>query len=200
MAQLQTTSITGTGSISGFALVGAKAQQTAGAGEGLVVNTSGSSTINLATIEGALNNYTQLNVINVMTANTASVDIVGTNDVGNESGNYIDMGINSSIYAVPNNIGVANDAYFYSAANKLYIGNASTGSNANIYFFAGGFDSVANTHMFISSSGNIGIGTINPTTALQVNGNISASMFTGPVQGGSRIGWAVAGLFNMNIA
>jgi hypothetical protein len=86
-------------------------------------------------------NYLQLNIINLGTGSLASSDIVATNDIGDETSYYIDMGVNSSGYNTPNAVGTGSDAYLYSTARHLHIGNVS---NYPIQFFAGGLDSDAN--------------------------------------------------------
>jgi len=86
-------------------------------------------------------NYLQLNIINLGTGSLASSDIVATNDIGDETSYYIDMGVNSSGYNTPNAVGTGSDAYLYSTARHLHIGNVS---NYPIQFFAGGLDSDVN--------------------------------------------------------
>jgi hypothetical protein len=72
-----------------------------------------------------------------------------------------------------------------SSNGEMYIGNASTGGNSNVKLFAGGLDGDVNTHLFISSSGRVGINvTASLGADLQVNGSISASSYTGSVFGG----------------
>lgn len=134
-----------------------------------------------------VNGYVETNIQNTNAGTNASTDVVATSNVGGEIGGFIDMGINSSTYTTANNIGGPNDAYLYmtSSNGEMYIGNASTGANSNIKFFGGGLDGDANTHMFISSSGRIGINvTASLGADLQVNGSISASSYTGSVFGG----------------
>ncbi len=139
---------------------------------------SGSSTnVTIASFNTSINNYCQILVQNNSASTSASADIVVTNNSGSETTNYIDLGINSTTYSLIGNIGNANDAYLYSTASHLFIGNATP--TKNLYLFAG---SLTNTSSFVlSSSGNVGIGVVNPFNTLQVQGNISASAFTGSV-------------------
>lgn len=106
---------------------------------------------NLIVGRGRINeNYLQLNLTNLGSGSAASTDIVATNDIGDEASYYIDMGVNSSNYSVPNAVGIGNDAYLYSTARHLHIGNAS---NYPIQFFVGGIDSDANRKMQLNPNG-----------------------------------------------
>jgi len=114
--------------------------------------------------------YLQLNITNKGTGSAASSDIVATNDIGNETSYYIDMGVNSSGYNTPNAVGTASDAYVYSTARHLHIGNAS---NYPIQFFAGGLDSDANRKL-----------QLNPNGLHELTGSLSATQgFTGSLFG-----------------
>lgn len=103
-----------------------------GAAEALLVS---GSTYNIIVGESTQNNYTQLNIHNHSAGVNASSDVVATNDTGNESGNFIDMGINSSGFT--GYLGVANEAYIYNTGSNLLIGNTTRGTNANLKLFAG---------------------------------------------------------------
>jgi hypothetical protein len=125
--------------------------------EKLLVDAGTTSSFNVISGKGTINNYLQLNIQNRSSGNSASSDVVATADNGTESVNFIDMGINSSTYnAAAFNVTGANDAYLYSTGNDLAIGNA-TASKA-LKFFTGGTVS-ANERMRIDGSGNVGIGT-----------------------------------------
>ena len=54
--------------------------------------------------------------------------------------------------------------------NQVFMGNGN--ANGGFLFFTGG-GAVANERMRITSTGNVGIGTTNPTTKLTVNGSIT---------------------------
>lgn len=123
---------------------------------------------NIMNAKANVNNYAQINVVNKSSGNLSSSDVVATNNTGTESINYIDMGINGSNFS-SGIIGTANDAYLYSTGRELYIGNATTGVNSNIKFFAG--DAALNVDMIISgTTGHVGIGTLAPTERLDVSG------------------------------
>ena len=102
---------------------------------------------NLVQIKGKINTYAQVTVQNTSSGSVASSDIVAINNLGNDTSYYIDMGINSSGYSLPNVVGNANDAYLFSVAEHLHIGNTA---NYPIQFFAGGFDSDANRKFQLS--------------------------------------------------
>jgi hypothetical protein len=136
--------------------------------ETLTISAKSTTSYNIITAKSNVNNYTQLNIINKSYGVNSSADVVATNNTGNESTNFIDMGINGSNFS--GNIGIGNDAYLYSTGRELYIGNANTGATGNIRFFAGNIGS--STQMFISGgTGNVGIGTTLPTQKLHVSGN-----------------------------
>jgi hypothetical protein len=140
--------------------------------EKLLVDAGTTTSVNGMAVKGTVNNYLQLNIQNRSTGPSASTDIVATADNGNESTNYIDMGINGS----GNNgrfFGNANDSYLYSLGQNLNIGNGTVGKY--MAFITGGIDQITNERMRIDGAGNVGIGTTTPSQKLDVNGNINAS-------------------------
>ena len=125
--------------------------------EQLMVDVTGSNTINVIGAYGTTDSYIQLNIRNRTGSISASTDIVATNDTGNETGNYVDLGINSSGYGL-GFVGQKNDGYLYNTGSDFYIGNTSP--NKNLYLFAGG----------LTNTGSIKIDS---------NGNITGSKFVG---------------------
>jgi hypothetical protein len=88
------------------------------------------------------------------------------------------MGINSSTYINNGNgVGRENDAYLYSTASQLWIGNGTQGPDGNLYIFAGGMGPAARADLFISSSGKIGIGDSVTASFGTENLKISGSVF-----------------------
>jgi hypothetical protein len=95
---------------------------------------------------------------NTNSGHTASTDIVIIGDVGNFDTGYIDMGINSSTYSGFTGVtalGGASDAYLFSTANDLYIGNAS--SDKKVVLFNGGFETNLYSKFYMHEQGTITI-------------------------------------------
>lgn len=136
--------------------------------ERLLIDAGSSSSYNLIYAKGSVNNYLQFNIQNNHGGQTASTDIVATANNGNESSNYINMGINSGGYAGASILGYTNRAYLYSTGTDLVIGNAS--NNQNLIFFNGGTDN-ANEVIRVDAAGDVGVANSNPQAKLDVGGN-----------------------------
>ncbi|HLY70955.1 MAG TPA: hypothetical protein VKR53_14580 [Puia sp.] len=137
--------------------------------EKLLVQAGTTTSFNLVQGHGKINNYLQLNVQNDSAGTLSSSDVVATADNGNETVNFVDLGINSSANT-QNVMGAADDAYLYATGNNFLIGNG-TASKA-LVFMTGGTTQSANERMRVDGSGNVGIGTTAPTTVLDVNGTV----------------------------
>jgi hypothetical protein len=124
----------------------------------------------------------QMKVMNRSAGANASSDIVVESDNATELGNFINLGINSTGYA-GSSVGGPGDGYLFmtSSVGELHIGNATVADTSNVRIFTNGPASDANTKIFVSASGQVGIGVSNPRSTLQVQGNISASAFTGSI-------------------
>jgi hypothetical protein len=146
----------------------------------LRLNSSSNNSYNLITAFNNINNYSQINLNNANTGSGASSDFVATADNGNETTFYVDMGVNNSGYINNGNgVGHANDAYMYSTANDLYIGNASVGKK--LILFNGGLDTTTYAKFYLHEDGAITINTSykdpnNPAAIRVLNGNASTSM------------------------
>lgn len=125
--------------------------------------------------KGNTNSYAQLNIQNGSAGTASSSDVVATANNGNESVNYIDMGINGGGNTSTGIYGGANTAYLYSTGNDFALGNAT--ANKNLLFFTGGTAS-ANERMRINGSGNVGIGNTSPNSTLSITGSIAVSYFS----------------------
>ena len=136
--------------------------------ERLLVDAGNTSSFNVISGTGTINNYLQLNIQNNSPGAAASSDVVATSDNGTESVNYVDLGINSSGYSSSGVLGGANNAYLYSASNDFVIGNAT--ASKNLRFFTGGTNT-SNERMRIDGNGNVGVNTTSPNSTLDVAGS-----------------------------
>ena len=129
----------------------------------------------LAHFHGNLNQYVQVILNNVNSGLSASSDYVLENDIGTETTNFLDLGINSSNYndAAFSAMG-AGDGYLYSQNSSITIGTANSGA---IKFITNGTTS-ADIRAVITSSGNVGIGNTSPNAKLQVTGTANISGLT----------------------
>lgn len=99
---------------------------------------------------GNSNNYFESVWQNANTGNNSSTDLVLVADSGNDSVNFIDLGINGSGYNQSAfNIGGALDAYLYSSNSNLAIGTAA--NNGTITFHANGTTST-DAKMYINAT------------------------------------------------
>lgn len=99
-------------------------------GENRILN---SDTFNYLVATGNYDGYQQINISNKRASQNASSDFIATMDIGNESNYYVNLGINSSQYS-GSEIGYTGDAYLYSKASNLYIGNRTSGQK--LYLFS----------------------------------------------------------------
>lgn len=145
-----------------------------------IVNANSGST-SMIRSESNIDDFAEINSVNNNSGTTASSDVVATNNLGvlDDTQGYIDMGINSSNFNVPNQIGSANDAYLYSTGNDLYIGNATP--DKKLVLFNGGSDTTAYAKFYIHEDASITINTAqvdanNPAAIRIVNANGTTSM------------------------
>jgi hypothetical protein len=141
--------------------------------EKLLVNAGTTTSYNAVAARGSVNNYFQLNINNQNTGTNASSDVVATADNGNETSNYVDLGINSSI----NNSGVmggADDAYLYSASKNLVVGTANAGMA--VIFLTGGTSVTTNERFRITGTGAVGINNSSPNSTLFVRGSLATNI------------------------
>ncbi len=149
--------------------------------EKLLIDAGTTSSYNLMTGKGSIDNYLQINVQNRSATANASSDLVATADNGSETANYIDMGVNSSVYnntAIPVLNGV-NNTYLYAAGNDFTMGNL--GNNKALVFFTtpNATQSNATERMRVTGAGNIGIANNNPNSTLSVTGSLAMTYRSG---------------------
>jgi hypothetical protein len=119
--------------------------------EFLKVDGQTSASSNIISGYGDYNSYVQLNIKNRNSGVTASSDIVATSDIGTESNNFVDMGINSSTYDNSSfTVCGALDAYNYVDGGDYAIGTSTSGKI--VKFFTGGTLS-NNVRMVLSDNG-----------------------------------------------
>jgi hypothetical protein len=135
----------------------------------------GSAFQNVIVGKGNTNSYAQLNIQNIYAGSAASSDVVATADNGNESVNFIDMGINSSAYSSTGVLAGINRAYLYATGNDFAFGNATAAKD--LILFTGG-TATTNERLRITSTGLVGVGNITPNSTLEVNGSVAHSITT----------------------
>ena len=137
--------------------------------EKLVVDAGTTTSVNAIVGKGSIDNYLQLNIQNNSAGANASSDVVATANNGSETTNFVDMGINSSANT-SGVMGAANDAYLYNIGQNFLVGTGTAAKS--LVFMTGGTTQAANERMRIDGSGNVGIGTNNPSEKLEVTGNL----------------------------
>lgn len=157
--------------------------------EKLLVQAGTTTSFNVISGKGSIDNYLQLNIQNQSNTGNASSDVVATAANGNESSNYIDMGINSGAYTNTSQpmVGGANNAYLYSTGKDFVIGNGSSGKN--LIFFTNSF-ATTDEKMRITSAGNVGIGTSSPADKLSVAGVVAPATDNAYTLGKSAARWS----------
>jgi len=123
--------------------------------EKLVVDAGVTSSVNAIVGKGTINSYLQLNIQNLSNGSNASSDVVATADNGNETSNYVDMGINGSANT-SGIMGAANDAYLYNLGGNFLVGTGT--ASKSLVFMTGGTTQSSNERMRIDGSGSVGIG------------------------------------------
>lgn len=99
--------------------------------ERLLVDQGTFNSYNVISGRGNYDNYLQLNIRNIFAGNLASSDVVASSNNGTETVNYVDMGINSSVFSNPSFpiLDSPNNAYLFSTGNDFVIGNGTTNKN-----------------------------------------------------------------------
>ncbi len=156
--------------------------------ERLLIDAGTTTSYNLITAKGSVNNYLQFNLQNTQGGPNASSDIVATANNGSETQNFINMGINSAGFGGSDILAGNNTTYLYGTGNDMVIGNGT--SNKNLILFSGGI-ATTNEAMRIESNGDVGVATTNPTAKLDVGGNFklgaAGTILTSVIKGNATI-------------
>ncbi|MEO7768962.1 MAG: tail fiber domain-containing protein [Ferruginibacter sp.] len=152
--------------------------------EKLLVDAGTTTSVNAIVGKGTIDSYFQTNIQNYSSGANASSDMVATANNGNETSNYIDMGINGGGYS-GGVMGGSNDGYLYTMGNNFLLGTGNT--SKSLVFLTGGTTQATNERMRIDGTGNVGIGTTSPTQKLDINGNLR---FSGAFMPGNNPGTA----------
>jgi hypothetical protein len=147
---------------------------TTAAPEALYVWQPSTSSYNVISGKGNLDTYLQLNIQNVNQGVSASSDVVATANNGNETTNYIDMGINSENFS--GFLGGPNDAYIYATGNEFHIGNATAGKHLGFFVGGGNVDTDNKFALYPTNQHQM-------TGSLDVSGSVKAFSFTGSLSG-----------------
>jgi hypothetical protein len=166
--------------------------------ERLLVDAGTTTSYNVISGRGSINNYLQLNIQNRSNGTSASSDVVASSNNATETVNFIDMGINSSAYNSSTYpiLNGNNTAYLYSTGRDLVIGNGS--STRNLIFFTNGF-ATTDEKMRITNTGNVGIGTTTPSDKLTVDGIVAPSVDNTYSLGRSALRWSAVWAVNGTI-
>jgi hypothetical protein len=147
---------------------------TSAAPEALYVWQPNTSSFNVISGKGNLDNYLQLNIQNTNQGSTASSDIVATANNGNEFSNYINMGINSENFS--GFLGGPNDAYLFSTGSEFHIGNITPGKHLGFFVGGGDVDTGNKFALYPTNQHQM-------TGSLDVSGSVKAFSFTGSLFG-----------------
>ncbi len=165
---------------------------------------------NANTTENAVNAYSNVNDFNEYNCQnfnigaSAECGYSATSNVGNNTSNFIYMGINNSLFwtVQPYTIGGPNDTDILSLAGDMFLANGTTTSK-NMYFLTGGVSTTTNLRMTIRGTGEVGVGTSSPwglfsiqaTTSLQQAPLFAVGSSTGrTLQGYDWMGGSLVGV------
>ena len=151
-----------------------------------------------ALLQGDINidTYGQFVLKNHSQTANASADIVAVANNGDDGSYYIDMGVNSNVYAnVDYAVTKANDGYLYVNGGNLVIGTQTAAKVINL--FTGGTDNLNKVRVTISDTGLTAVGNITANNMISTNATIGGTVTaTGNVTGGNL---TTAGTANVSV-
>jgi hypothetical protein len=122
----------------------------------------------IADLTSSVDGYGQVNIRNSLSASSASGDLVITADIGDDSSNFINFGINNTGFSTSSwTINGALDGYMYSSDSNFSIGVAS--ANKYLSFFVG--DTLIENEKIRVTETGVGIGTTVAGSTLTVEGD-----------------------------
>ena len=140
-----------------------------------------------ALLQGDINldSYGQYVLRNHSQTANASSDIVAVANNGDDGSYYIDMGINSNVYANTDyTVTKANDGYLYVNGGNLVIGTQTAGKVIN--FFTGGTSASSFIRGTLSDTGLSMVGNITANNMISTNATIGGTVSaTGNITGGN---------------
>ena len=140
-----------------------------------------------ALLQGDINldTYGQFVLKNHSQTANASADIVAVANNGDDGQFYIDMGVNSNVYANADYaVTGPNDGYLYVNGGNLVIGTQTT--SKVIKFFTDGTNNVSNVRMTVNSSGLSVVGNITGNNMISTNATIGGTVSAaGNITGGN---------------
>ena len=135
----------------------------------------------------SVDSYSQLVLKNHFQGANASADIVAVANNGDDTVHYIDMGINSNVYANADYAVTGyNDGYLYVNGGNLVIGT-QTASNV-INFFTGGTNNLNKVRGTLSDTGLSMVGNVTANNMISVNATIGGIVSaSGNITGGNLV-------------
>ena len=154
-----------------------------------------------ALIQGDLNidGYGQFVLKNHSQTANASADIVAVANNGDDGSFYIDMGINSNVYANADYaVTGANDGYLYVNGGNLVIGTQTAAKVIN--FFTGGTNSASYIRGTLSDTGLSMVGNVTANNMISTNATIGGTVSAvGNVTGGNLNTTGIANVSVLNV-
>ena len=144
-------------------------------------------------IAGNVNSFLQSNIQNLSNGSGASGDYVATSNLGGNTSNYFDAGIQSSNdTGISNYVSRATAAYVYSSDHDLVVGAGLNGTDSTAQLI---FVSSDTTLMTLSATGTITtLGNVNISSGVSLNGNFGTNGQVFTSQGPGTIPhWATGG-------